>query len=730
MKQVVSRIAVALLVIAVAAPSALATPVAKTKEEREMYGRTFLEPALSTNYIQYGEKGHGEFEWGFKLLEKTYPRYVDLTTVDKELRNKNAVSVGVDGFAPWDSRDKKDGLPLHVVILTDKKVPDKKKEYVVFTAGHSGEPCGREGSSRFIEDLAMAADSGSEELFDNATGTNGKTFEMTASEILKKTKIFFISPSPDGWLIGDGYGETHSQYNGAGINSNRLAYTDGWGFPQDPTLYLRGYTTYTQPEGIAMTKYLTEIRRKELNGRPFAVGMDMHGPLPFGFVLLHDEGSDPQKLHQMVELGTRVGQNMEETVPGFGPADLGLDLTAESLRDNLPDSRELGTTDNDFWRLQGWARWAFVTHIVDSLGYTVGSSWGGFFASNAGLDAVSLSYEINCRPSSPWVPADQQVYANNVRQVLETGAVSAAAWAKLPKLNVKMKDKVGFYEPGVRITDRDGNPRPVPRGFPNVPLARRLKQVPYDVSNTDYFRDLETVTDTPPTEVRDSELANSLGALDRFVVADSDEPDPKLLKDFLNKGGDLVLTDSSLQLLPEVTDLPKKSIQKGFGYVGFADLDRSHNLTDGLLATAWQTFAPTPIGYPLLMERDSYWSSGTNNEDAGEESTTKNSAAIWTVDRDAWEAAGGQTIGTADPPKDRKSTYDTDEGMNFGVGKRFGAQDKTEIGILPAGKGRIIIFGALLPRPTEAFPHWFGLNAYAISDAAQKMFLRVLSGNF
>lgn len=719
-------VVLALVLPALFATSAGATPVAKTREEHDTYGRVFLEPALSTNYIQYGEGGHGEFEWGFELLEKLYPRYVDITTVDRELDNKNAVSVGQDGFPAWDPRDTGDGLPLHVVILTDRKVPDAKKEYVVLTAGHSGEPCGREGTSRFVEDLVIAATEQPDQIFDNAAGVSGEKYEMTAPEILKRTKIFFISPSPDGWLVGDGYGSTHSQYNGAGINSNRLAYSDGWVFPQDTTLYLRGYTTYTQPEGLAMTHYLRQIREKELNGRPFAVGMDMHGPLPFGFVLLHDEGSDPQKLERMVDLGTRVKQKMEETTPAFGPLDLGLDTIQNTVRDNLPDSRDLGTLDNDAWRLQGWARWGFVTHIVDSLGYTVGTSWGGFFASNSGLDATSLSYEINCRPSSPWVPTDQQVYANNVRNVLEAGVVTAAVWNDMPRFEVKMKKKVGFYEPGERITDEDGNPRPAPNL--SNPLAGKLRQLPYDVANTDYFRDLSKLVDEPPVEVRASALSTALDDLDTFVVSDSTVSDSAALAAFVKKGGDLVLTDSALRMLPEVTDIGKDDVKKNWAYVGYSDLDRSHPLTKGVLATAWQTYAPTPIGYPLLMERDSYWNSGTNNEDAGDSSPTLNSAAIWTVNRDAWEGVGGETVGTADPPKDRKAVSEGNS-MQL-VGKRDADQDKTEIGILKVGEGRIIIFGALLPQPTEQFTHWFGLNAYAISHPAQTMLLRILSGEF
>ncbi len=713
------------LVASLLAGQASATPVAKTQDERDLYGRVFLEPATSTNYIQYGEGGHGEFEWGFELLEEIYPRFLEVTTVDKELKNRYAVSVGADGLPPWDKLDSGDGLPMHVIIATDETVPDKNKEYVVLTAGHSGEPCGREGGARFIEDLVTAANDAPEQLFDNAGGLSGETFSLTAPEILERTKIFFVSPSPDGWLIGDGYTSTHRQYNGGGINSNRLAYTDGWTFPQDPTLFLRGYTTYTQPEGIGMTHYLREVRRKELHGRPFAVGMDLHGPLPFGFVLLHDEALDPRKLERMVDLGTRVRQNMEETIPVFGPFDRVLDIVVDTIRNGLPDSRDLGTLDNDAWRLQGWGRWGFVTHIVDSLGYTVGGSWGGFFASDAGLGAVSLSYEINCRPSSPWVPADQQVYANNVRNVMETGVVTAASWDHIPSDRIEMQKRAGFYEPGVRITNKDGNPSPVP--LLTNPIAGRLEQEPYDVSNTDFFRDLKTMTDKPPVEVRDAGLGTALANLETFVVSDSTVRDTQALTRFVEAGGDLILTDSAVTMVGALSDIDPGAIFKDFGYVGYSDLDRSHPLTEGLLATAWQMYAPTPIGYPLLMERDSYWDSGSNSEEAGEVSPTKNSAPIYSVDRDAWESAGGVTVGTTDPPADRKSVS---EGTIQGVGKRNAAQDKTEIGILEVGEGRIIIFGGLLPRPTERYPHWFGLNAYSISAAGQTMLLRVLSGQF
>ena len=695
--------------------SVLASPVATTKEERELYGRSFIEPAASYNYIQFGDgRRGGEFAPGMRLLEKLFPRYLDFTTVADELGNKHAVSVGPDGFPSWDKRDTKDGMPMHAAVLTDQRVPDAGKEYVVLMASHQAEPCGREAMWRFLEDLLIAATEDKDALFDNATGRNGKTVEMTAGEILAKTKIYFVSPSPDGWARGDrmpGLGG-HSQNNGAAINSNRVAYQDGWSFPPDPVLYRQGYTTLTQPEGAATTKWLRQVREKELRGKPFAVAMDVHGPVPAGFILLHDQGNNPEKLERAQDLGLRIRQNMEETLPPMGIIDQLLDMITEQARRVLPDSRELGTADQTAWRSSGLGRWAFVTHIADSLTYTAANTWGGWMNSKSGLDAVSLSYEINCRASSPWIGADYQVWVDNMRGVFETGVVSAAAFSKMEPPKAKVKGKIGFYESGNRVTDADGNPAPPPRGFPGHPLIPQIKQGRYNVSSTDYFRDLRGHLPSAPVEVRDHELSK-LNGLDTFVVADAEVRDAGALKAFAKAGGNLVLTDSALKMLPQLADITPKQMGLRFGYVGYSDLQRNHKWTHDLLVTARQMYDPTGLGYPLLMERDGYWSD--DGSQGG--STTRNSSPIWTIDRDAWEQAGGVTIGTVDPPEDRKATI---EGVN---------ENLTNIGTLKVGKGRIVIFGALLPQPTERYPHWFGLNGYTVSAAGQTMLLRALSWN-
>jgi len=157
--------------------------------------------------------------------------------------------------------------------------------------------------------------------------------------------------------------------------------------------------------------------------------------------------------------------------------------------------------------------------------------------------------------------------------------------------------------------------------------------------------------------------------------------------------------------------LPNDAIKQGFAYVGYSDLDRSHPWTQGLYKRARQMFDPVGLGYPLLMERDQYWPCDASCD----ESITQNSSPMWTVDRAAWEGKGGTTIGTADPPDDRKQRY---EGT---------ATDKTIIGTLPLGKGRLVIFGGVLPQPTESYPHWFGLDAYTISIPGQQLLLHGLT---
>ena len=83
--------------------------------------RVFPEPALSTDWIQFGPDalGRSEFYDGTRELQAMYPRYISIEKLADIIRDPRAVSVGIDGKPPWDPADTGDGLPIYVVEVTD-----------------------------------------------------------------------------------------------------------------------------------------------------------------------------------------------------------------------------------------------------------------------------------------------------------------------------------------------------------------------------------------------------------------------------------------------------------------------------------------------------------------------------------------------------------------------------------------------------------------------------------
>jgi hypothetical protein len=714
----------ALTALLATAATAAATPIAHNDQERQLYGgRVIPEPMQAANYLQFGANGaEAELKDAFTELQRLYPRYLSITTVADQLHDPNALSTGPDGIPAGMPGDTGDGHPLYVIVLTDRSVPDAGKQYVSLMFAHSAETCGREGELRSLEDLAKGASENSSTKYDDGKGVTGVTHAYTASELLRKTKIFVSVTSPDGWAKGDN-DAGYDQNNGAGLNSNRVAPQDGWSYSGD-VLYRHGYSTATQSEGLAFTRYLRHVRDSELGGKPFSEGADMHGPLPFGYILLHDQGNDAAKIERNYDTAVRVKAAMDAVharyasgggSDTYAQAASGAESVQKVLAPFKPDGVK-GALDPTHLPLQ----WATHGQIWDMLGYTAGSSWGGWMNSRAGLDADAISYEINCVLYAPYDPAQMQLFVDNVRAILSTTIVRAAARGDGdPIRKTDLQGPAGFYDDGTRIRSNDGNPSPPPAGFPNRPLLKQVAQLPYDVSQTDWFREAgRGVTTAPLRDVRPHRLASELPSLATLAIADQQGPDPSALKSWVANGGNLVLTDRALQLLPALGVGKAGDVTQGYGYVGYADLDLADPLTKGLTKYARQTYDPIGLGYPTLMERDYYYGcKNTDSECQGQkDSGTQNSAPIWTIDRAAVaKLPGARIAGTVDPPASRKSQT---EGTKT---------NRAEIGVVPMGKGRIVFFGALLPRPTEAYPHWFGLDPETISQAGQSMLLRALT---
>ncbi len=716
------RCALAVLAcLGVAATAADATPVASNEQERQILGRVFPEPIRSVDFIKHGPTyGPEELRHGMELLERLYPGYIDFTTVADELGDPNAVSLGPDGKPAWDPEDSKDGYPFYVAKVTDESVPDSQKDYVLLLNAHPAEPCGQEGDPRFLEDLLIWRDTDPGHVLDDAGGLYDKPHHMTVAEVLRRVKVFFVSPSPDGWAEGSPPGVGNNA-NSAGFNSNRIAYQDGWVFPVSDLLFERGYSSLTQPEGVAVSRYLRQVRERELGGRPFAVANDQHGPLPTSGAIIFqtEQGSDPAKVDRVHDYTARLEQNMEEVFAKYFTGE-GLTVSqqlarqAGDVRDLLLKkyNEQVGSFDEKAAYLT--LEWAEYATAWEHLDYTVGSSWGGWAGSRSGLGADSIGFETACRPfGAGYDPALFQLFVDNVRAANETGVVQAAERGgraePAPVNTYDLGGSVGFLETGRRITDSDGNPSPPPIGHPGTPLLPQVAQAPYDVSNTDYFRDLRKIVTTPIVEVPAASVSKRTDGLSTLVVADTTDVDKPALRRFVDAGGSLVLTDGALGLLPGLVDISDKAVETTTSYVGYSDLDRAHPWTDGLYKRARQMFDPVGLGYPLLMERDQYWPCNPTCDESG----TQNSAPARTVQRAAWEKLGGVTVATADPLGGKAQGEGT-------------ATDRTSIGTLGVGKGRIVVFGALLPQPTENFDHWFGVDPYTVSVVGQQVLLRAL----
>ena len=85
-------------------------------------------------------------------------------------------------------------------------MPDSQKDYVLLLNAHPAEPCGQEGSPRFLEDLLIWRETEPGHVLDDATGLHDKPHKISVAELLRRVKIYFVSPSPDGWAGGDGPG--------------------------------------------------------------------------------------------------------------------------------------------------------------------------------------------------------------------------------------------------------------------------------------------------------------------------------------------------------------------------------------------------------------------------------------------------------------------------------------------------------------------------------------------
>jgi hypothetical protein len=258
------------------------------------------------------------------------------------------------------------------------------------------------------------------------------------------------------------------------------------------------------------------------------------------------------------------------------------------------------------------------------------------------------------------------------------------------------------------VTDKDENgagTKPGPARDGKGEDGKPVTQRPYEVSNMRWFTDTHRLMPRPFFGLTSSEVAEDPGALDQvdsIVLADRALPpdvdgrsvDAKAyyanLKAWVQRGGNLVLTDRALHALADLGVVPKTAITNIAVYAPFANFaDFSHPLARGLRPNARQLVETPVLGYGIQ---------GVDEP--------RDDAPMTVVATDAWQAAGGKVVGT---------TTTVGTGEDPAIDKNLDDGTRTAIGEVALGKGKIRIVGGALPTPTEENDHRYGLRNYAMT---------------
>lgn len=516
-------------------------------------------------------------------------------------------------------------LPIYDVLMTDESVDSPKRKLLVVSSIHGNEVGGREGAVRQMEDMVDP------ELLGD---------EAWVEEVLDRYVIHWLFPNPDGWAGGDGPGAT-TRGNVNGTDLNRV-------FP------VKGYINTAnkplgEPEGRAV---LDELLRES----GWYLGTDNHGQGPDTYAAagLQIVG---QFDYQKSETLARFADGIDEEMRNYGVLD-----TLGELKD---------ATGQDV----GAYHWGT---LYDMLGYSASGSLIDYYNTASGNDGWGFATEltVGVTPnSSTYMPLQNEVWVNSVRAINTTMFKQAID----PKeFTFEVKGRAAYvFDPEVVTNDDRGG-----AGYEGSPdEGENFEQQDYRVTRMRFFRDLNRQADRPLAKLRVRSIVGNRAELKRFdslVLANDTMPERaprqryyRVLKRWVRRGGNLILTDAALKALPQLGIVEHDAITVERHYVGSVEefTDRSHHLNRNLRGVASQTYDTVPIGYSF-----------------GEEDTAPN----WKVDQGAWEEAGGFTAGT-------------------------NGETSAIYGEIEAGKGRIRILGALLPDPTEEYYHPFGLQNYAVT---------------
>jgi hypothetical protein len=334
------------------------------------------------------------------------------------------------------------------------------------------------------------------------------------------------------------------------------------------------------------------------------------------------------------------------------------------------------------------AHWATVW---DTLGYTDTGFIGDYLATDLGV--TGMDYEIflnHTVPDKNWNVYLQENHINATRAIIKTAMAYALFQSKefnARNVTVDPKGTAGYVFDPKPVTNKDRNgPGTLPGPEKNGIGAdgKKVRQRPYRATNMKWFTDTSKLMPEPFVPMSTRRIARQRGYLNRLdtlVVADRARPrdakgrvaSPKTyfknIKAWVERGGNLVLTDRALRVLHKIGVVDQAAVTNIKVYQPYADIqDFEHPMVAGLRPNARQLVEAAILGYCIGNE----------------------CSPMTVVEETAFTEAGGHVVGT------------TGDGQ-------------VSIGELELGKGRIRIVGGALPRPTEEYDHRYGLRDYALT---------------
>jgi hypothetical protein len=413
----VLAVLVALVLVAApaATPRARAIPAATNDTAYKLYGRVFPDPqgctkgapgsspwakgnVCATQFLQWDETLAG-----LRYLQGKYPRF-------GHLENLHDLKATVPEFAHLDMQSA--GLPqadetrarrdLYAFVVTDDQSPvplAQRHRYAFSLSIHGIERAGLEGGVRAAEDLITWA----------ATAPNTHILEPTnsgptAGDVLRNSVLYFVLSNPDGWGRGEisKGGVYFQRYNGNGADVNRDFPGFGYANPV--------YSPESEPEQQGYAAYLK--RERELAGRPFTGGGDLHGMMAadsFSFTLLSGTAESWAENTRVVNSAEAIYADAIQRLayspligdPKDCPGDIPVFVViSEGSAPMCPD------------------QWGTVWDTID---YQTTGSFGDWMASDIGLGATAVDNEMaysHVLPNDVFNPAVEQLHVDGNKGII------------------------------------------------------------------------------------------------------------------------------------------------------------------------------------------------------------------------------------------------------------------------------------------------------------------------